>query len=314
MNKSSKCFALLSLLSVASVMVNAVSMPEVEDFDTTTVPHKFQEDIRGGVSNIQTPRKRYYGKVSSLLNTLSSQISRELKRVEQNIKITKKQRILQVSHLHSVSRHVVRIRKHLIKAQNNYRSYSRARVHKYRDLRKLQKSLNVQAHYMRMENKYVNYMSRESKKFRHYPKEYQAIKKEIYELRRQLNIELNDLRIAYRKLHRKIMDQRNNLNRRTNIERHRIRYHRRNYNRMIGRYNYLKRQYHKVMRRLSLKLSKNKSLHSQLRSELRMLQELSKLLKNFKATDINRLENKYQNCRNSLSSLHRRVRRANCTV
>ena len=37
MNKSSKCFALLSLLSVAGVMVNAISMPEVENFDTNTI-------------------------------------------------------------------------------------------------------------------------------------------------------------------------------------------------------------------------------------------------------------------------------------
>lgn len=314
MNKSSKCLALLSLLSVAGVMVNAISMPEVENFDTNTIPQSKYEVDANGFNNIQSSRSKNYGKVDRLLNSLASQIKRELGHIERNIKLTKQQRLQQTNNLHSVSRHVARIRKHLIKAQNNYRSYSQARIHKYRDLRKLQKSLNTQAHYMRMENKYVNHMQRESVKFRHYPKEYQAIRKEIHELRRQLNIELNDLRIAYRKLHRKILTQRNNLNKKRNVERHRIKYHRRNYNRMVGRYNYLRRQYHKVMRRLAIKLNKNKSLHSQLRDELRMLEELSKLLKNFKATDVNRLEDKYDNCKKDLSTLNRRVKRANCTV
>jgi len=259
-------------------------------------------------------RHNYYNRVDRLLHQLSTQVKNELSHLDKNTKMTQDQRLKQTHNLHNAAKNVRRIRMHLRKAQVNYHHYNRLRVQKYHDLNKLQKSLRVQAHYMRMEFKYIQMLEKESVKFRNYPKEYNAIRKELRELRRQLNIELNDLRAVYRKLHSKILRQRNMSNRHRNLEKRRMRNHRKSYNMMVGRYNVLRKQYNGVMRRIYMKLKKNKKMHGQLRDELRTLEELRKVLKGFNPSNLNKAENRYKQCRNDLNKIHYRLRKSNCTI
>jgi chromosome segregation ATPase len=299
MVSSKTCLGALTLLSLASFYVGAIQLNAVES--------------NNEVSDAAVPRSNYYNSVNNMINSISHQVSKELKNLDSRMINTERQKKSQTNNLKNMVKHISRIKSHLRAAQINYRHYNRARNQKYHDLKKLQHSLRLQAHYMRMEHKYVTLLRREAKKFKHYPKEYASIKKEIFELRRQLTLELNDLKKAYYRLHRKIMQQERVFNNRRKSAKKRIRHHRNHYNRYIGKYNVMRKNYHKIMRRLEGRLKKDKSLHGQLKDELKMLQELNRIITKFKPGDYSRLESKYAECRTYNDHLKQKMKSGNCT-
>jgi chromosome segregation ATPase len=259
-------------------------------------------------------KTRSYRRLDGLLTSLSRNLNGELRRVNNNIRHTHSQKTNYSKNLKNLSNHIKNVRKHLINAQRNYNHYNRLRSVKYRDLKKLYKSLRVQRNYMNMERHYLNRIQKESYKFKHYPREYGLIRKEILELRRQLNLELNDINKAYRRLLLKIRNQERHSRVRRHVAHRRLRSHRNNYNRLVGRYHSLRRNYNRRLKYLHSRLKKNHNAKNQLRQELRLLEELRSILKSYNPKDYKSLHAKYGKCRKDLHNLHRRIHRANCTV
>ena len=301
----------LSIIAVLSVTICV--MP------TKAVPMAISGDIEQAVGsssmrNQAIHRTKNYRRLDNLLHSLSRQLHNEIRRANINIKRTQQQKINYKRNLKNLSRHITRVRKHLRIAQRHFNHYNRMRHLKYRDLQKLYKSIKIQRRYMNLERHYVNRIQRESYKFKHYPHQYALIRKEIRELRRQLNIELNDLNNAYKKLFAKIRAQTSHSRNRRHLAHRRLRHHRNRYNRLMGRYRSLRRNYSRRLNYLHKRLSKNVNLKNQLRQELRLLDELRGVLKSYNPKDYSSLQGKYGRCKRDLHQLHRRFRAANCTA
>ena len=301
----------LSIIAVLSVAICVIP--------TESVPMAMNNDIEQAVGsssmrNQAIHRTKNYRRLDSLLHSLSRQLHNEMRRANINIRKTQQQKINYKRNLKNLSRHITRVRKHLRIAQRHFNHYNRMRHLKYRELKKLYKSVKIQRRYMSLERHYVNRIQRESYKFKHYPHQYALIRKEVRELRRQLNIELNDLNIAYKKLIAKIRAQTSHSRAHRHLAHRRLRHHRNRYNRLMGRYRSLRRNYSRRLNYLHKRLSKNVHLKNQLRQELRLLDELRGVLKSYNPKDYSSLQGKYGKCKRDLHQLHRRFRAANCTA
>ena len=296
MYSAKKCLCVLALLSMASLMVDCTRIKMVDQNE---------------VSDVSVSRSRRYHNVDRLISSLSRQVKNELRSLDRRINNTNKQKTIHTNNLRNMAKHISRVRQHLRIAQRNYNHFTRLRSQRYQDLRKLQHSLRIKSHYIKMERKYINILTRESVKFRHYPKEYRQLRKELTDLRRQVGRELNDLRRAYNRLYHKMRAQRTAYDRRRGGERRKINKHRRNYNRSMGRYHQMRRIYKKTMRSLENRLKHDKNLRVTLREELSMLHELDKLLDNYKPGRNSGLAKQYEKCKVDRVILQKRL--TNCT-
>ena len=307
MKKFQTCITVMSVLALTIMILPTKGIPMIE---TSSDVDELVTD------NLQRPihRTKHYRRLDNLLSSLSKQLHRELKRTNKNIANTHNVKSKYVKGIKSLSNHIRKVKKHLKLARRNYHHYNRLRHAKYRDLHKLTKSLRIQRRYMNLERHYVMRMQRESYKFKHYPREYAAIKKEVKELKRQLNIELNDLHNAYKRLYAKLRSKTRNYNSHRHRALRRLRNHQNKYNRLVGRYRSVKRNYERRLKYLHKRLNANVTNKKQLYEELRLLDELRAILKSYNPKDYNSINAKYGKCKRELHSLNRRIKANNCTV
>ena len=262
MNKINTYLAIIALLSVSICVVptEGVSIEQIQSI---------------------SPRSSNYKKLDTLLQSLHTQINNEIKITDSNIKKTNKQRVDSQRNLNNLQKDLKKYQRNLNIAQNNFNHYNRLKNTQYSELQKLYKSIQIQKNYMNLERHYVDRIHTESHKFKHYPKEYKQIVNEVNELRRKLNIGLNDVNIAYKKLLSKISSQHDSTSRNKNKAQITLTNNRKSYNILVGKYNQFKRSYNSNLNTLQKRLETNIKLKGELTNELNLLIELRELMKSY---------------------------------
>ena len=154
-------------------------------------------------------------------------------------------------------------------------------------------------------------MQKEARLFHKYPKEYHGIAKEINDLRNCLSKQLKDIERAYSKLHQRINIDVNSTTKKRNNYRHQKRKHHNKYNRLIGRYKNMVRNYNQHMKNLHRRLNSNLKLKTELKHELELLEHLRDIMNKFHPK---KYLNKFTKCNEKLDTLFQQIRSANCTI
>ena len=259
-------------------------------------------------------RSKTYRKIDGLLNSVQRQITSELGAVRRRLVNDHRSHNNLLRNVKRYQVHVNNMRKHLNNARRSYSRYHVLRIRKINEQRQLLQSLRRQRVYIRQERRYINYMERESLRLRRYSKQYKVIRREIRQMRVEVNKEIRDVVRAYNILLAKVRRERHQLSRGRNIKRNQMRSYSRTYYRLLGRYRALHRRYKKSVRNMLRRKHVHLKLKRELEQQLDLLNELRTVLESLRRQHGRGWKRRYVSCMRSFRIYRRRVRAANCTL
>jgi chromosome segregation ATPase len=259
-------------------------------------------------------RSKTYRKIDGLLNSVQSQITHELGAVRHRLVTDHRSHNNLLRNIKRYQGHVSNMRKHLVNARRSYSRYHVLRIRKINEQRQLLRSLRRQRVYIRQERRYIGYMERESLRLRRYSKQYKVIRREILQMRVQVNKEIRDVVKAYNILLSKVKREKHQLSRGRKIKRNQVNSYNKTYYRLLGRYRSLHRRYKISVRNMLKRKNVHLRLKKELEQQLDLLNELRTVLVSLRSQHGRGWKRRYVGCMRNFRLYRRKVRAANCTL
>jgi chromosome segregation ATPase len=274
---------------------------DIQPADAKTIP------TTGDISNT-----RSYQKITSILTSVEAEVKRDI--VTLTSKMSKDERTSSTykRRVTSYTKSMRRFKLHLKNAQTSYDKYNAEYRKKINENRILLQSLARQRVFIRQERKYIDHMEREALSLKKYSKQYIIIRREIRQMRVQVNKEIQDVERAYRIAKSKIIAERNVAKSRRSSESSKTT----SYESMVTRYETLTRTYTGLLTKLGTQQSGNLKLKKELQDQLDLLQEIRMILATFKPgqdTD-NKYQVKYEKCVEDFRVFRNKYQNMNCTA
>lgn len=310
-----KTGSILLMLSLSALLVSdfdcgveATKMHVTGEKEGETIDSNPIMDL--SMDNSRIHHTRSYKQIDKLLSKIQRNVRNELTTTNNHIRKSSRKHTNYSKRLKSYKLSMRRFRSHMRSAVSNYHKYNRLYKHKKGEASALYASLRRQRVFIRHERRYINRMEKEALSLRKYSSQYKVIRKEIRQMRVQVNREIRDVERAYAIVRRKVsLQQRRMINKRNHQSR------------IKRRYQTLYRKYarlHKQYRRSLIRMSKTKNLHRRNKKEiiaqLHLLDEMRTLLRSYKpGTSGSRYKRRYVKCMRNYRSLKKHYSRMNCT-
>lgn len=291
-----KAITLLFLVGLSGMIFG-----DIQPADAKTIP------TTGDISNT-----RSYKKITSILSSVESEVKRDIITLTRKMKTDDRTSTVYKRRITSYTNSMKRFKTHLKNAQTAYSKYNTEYNSKITEIRKLLQSLARQRVFIRQERKYINHMEREALSLKKYSKQYIIIRREIRQMRVQVNKEIRDVERAYRIAKSKIVNEQNVAKSRRRTESSRTT----SYRSIVMRYETLTRTYTRLLTKIGTQQSGNLRLKKELQDQLDLLQEIRVILATFKAgSDTNdKYQQKYESCVEDFRAFRNKYQNMNCTA
>lgn len=258
------------------------------------------------VSNTRT-----YKKISSLLNSVERDLRRDLSSLNQRHNIDTRTHNKYKSEVAKYAKSVVTMKRHLANAKRSYARYNKEYNRKVNENRQLLLSLNRQRAFIKNELKYIDHMERESLNLKRYSSRYVAIRKEIRQMRVQVQKEIRDVINAYNLARSRIGTDQNALNKRRRNDQRSIA----NYNNLVSKYTRLHKTYSNLLKQIGSKTTLSSNVRKEIVEQLKLLSEIKTLLSSYTpGLQANgAYAKKYEKCLQEYRQYKGKIAQMNCT-
>lgn len=270
----------------------------------------YAKTIRSTSQDVSNTRS--YQKISSLISTIESEVKRDMVTLGKKMSVDERTTTKYHRMVTKYNRKMTSFKAHFNRAQEAYLRYDREYRGSASEDAALLRSLQRQRVFIREERKYIDHMEAESLDLKKYSPQYVIIRREIRQMRVQVNKEIQDVEDAYRRAKAKILANRNAAGRKRSAEQSK----KTTYESMVTRYDTLSRTYTKLLAKLSVQKDGNLQLRKELQDQLDLLQEIHIILATFKPgqdTD-NKYQQKYERCVEDFRLFRNKYQNMNCTA
>lgn len=290
-----KPIAILFLVGLSGMIFTDVPTAEAVSIKTTDVSNT-----------------RSYQKISALLSTVERDVKRDLVSMSSRVNRDDKTATSYKRTIASYQRSMAVFKRHMSKAQSAYNKYNTEYKRKVTEVNELIKSLNRQQTFIREERRYINHMETESLRLKKYSPQYVVIRREIRQMRSQVNKEINDVIRAYNLARSRIHAARNT----ASSQRSRQLSLRNSYSNSVAKYDRLTRTYQTLLNSLNTQKGGNMRLKKELQDQLDLLQEIRVILATFKpgTNSNNKYQARYENCVQDFRAFRNKYHNMNCTA
>lgn len=291
-----KTFSILFLLGLTTMIFGEAPTADAVSIHTTR-----------DVSNT-----RSYKKISALLSGIESDVKRDLASMTSRIASDTRVETTYKHRITSYTRSMKVFKSHMSRAQSAYDHYDAEFKKKVNEDAELLKSLKRQRVFIREERRYINHMEAESLRLKKFSTQYVVIRREIRQMRVQVNKEIRDVERAYLRAKARITSQRNAASSRRSRELSR----KNSYSSSVAKYEHLTLTYQNLLKKLSIQKSGNQHLKKELQDQLDLLQEIRVILATFKpgTNSDNKYQARYENCVEDFRAFRNKYQNMNCTA
>ena len=255
---------------------------------------------------------RSYRKISTLLSGIEKDVKRDLAAMSSRITSDSRVETTYKHRITSYTRSMKVFKSHMSRAQSAYDHYDAEFKKKVNEDAELLKSLKRQRVFIREERRYINHMEAESLRLKKFSTQYVVIRREIRQMRVQVNKEIRDVERAYLRAKARITSQRNAASSRRSRELSR----KNSYSSSVAKYERLTLTYQTLLKKLSVQKNGNMHLKKELQDQLDLLQEIRVILATFKpgTNSDNKYQARYENCVQDFRDFRNKYQNMNCTA
>lgn len=255
---------------------------------------------------------RSYHKISVMLTTIESDVKRDMAALSKKMSIDDRTSTRYERMVTKYKRHMTTFKRHFDNAEASYRRYDREYRSRVDEDAALLRSLKRQRVFIREERKYIDHMEAESLDLKKYSPQYIIIRREIRQMRVQVNKEIQDVEDAYRRAKAKILAKRNVADQKRSSEKSK----KTTYESMVTRYESLTNTYSSLLHKLSVQKDGNLQLRKELQDQLDLLQEIRIILATFKpgSDTSDKYHQRYEKCVEDFRLFRNKYQNMNCTA
>jgi hypothetical protein len=266
-------------------------------------------------STSSVSNSRSYKRIDHLISTIEHDVKKDISSLATRMDKDKKVHDSYAKKLDSYTTSIRTFKRHMERARAAYLRFSRLAHVKSTEAAHLLASLQRQRVFIRQERRYINHMEREALRLKKYSSRYVAIRKEIREMRVQVNKEIADVERAYRLAHRHLLGQKvDAINKRDKSKSHQL-----TYSHSMAKFQSLYQTYAKLIAKLHHQGLADTRLMKELTGQVDLLEEIKVILSTFKpgsgsGNGSDRYKSKYESCVSDFHLFRNRYANMNCTA